>query len=51
MCLSLLMAVKAGGLLAQNQSDTTSVKRDSITWNQASCLMSWRWALISTPSS
>ena len=34
MCLSLLMAVKAGGLLAQNQSDTVSVKRDSITWNQ-----------------
>ena len=28
------MAVKAGGLLAQNQSDSTSVKRDSITWNQ-----------------
>ena len=28
------MAVKAGGLLAQNQSDTVSVKRDSITWNQ-----------------
>ncbi len=28
------MAVKVGGLLAQNQSDSTSVKRDSITWNQ-----------------
>jgi len=28
------MAVKAGGLLAQNQSDTTSVKRDSITWSK-----------------
>ena len=34
MCLSLLMVVKAGELLAQNQSDSTSVKRDSITWNQ-----------------
>ena len=33
-CLSLLTVVKAGGLLAQNQSDTTSVNRDSITWNK-----------------
>lgn len=33
-CLSLLMMVKAGGLLAQTQSDSTSVKQDSITWNK-----------------
>lgn len=33
-CLSLLLAVKAGGLMAQTQSDSTSVRNDSITWNQ-----------------
>ena len=33
-CLSLLMVVKAGGLLAQTQSDSTSVKNDSIAWNK-----------------
>lgn len=32
--LSLLLAVKAGGLSAQSQGDSTSVSNDSITWNK-----------------
>ncbi|MDE5571717.1 MAG: TonB-dependent receptor, partial [Prevotella sp.] len=34
LCLSLLLAVKAGGLMAQTQSDSTSVGNDSIAWNK-----------------
>ena len=33
-CLSLLMVVKAGGLLAQTQSDSTTISNDSVTWNK-----------------
>ena len=33
-CLSLLMVVKGGDIVAQKQSDSTSVKRDSITWDR-----------------
>ena len=33
LCLSLLMAAKAGLLMAQTPSDSTQVKSDSVTWN------------------